>query len=107
MERNRLFERVRDLIIAETGAEPVDVVPEARLFEDLGISGDDAESLVVQFANRFQVDLKGFEFSRYFYGEPHLCDLGAQKRSPKEPLTVAELVAAARRGVWATIPSGK
>ncbi|HEY4651343.1 MAG TPA: DUF1493 family protein [Pontibacter sp.] len=36
---------------------------------DLGITGDDAEELVAKFAEKYNVDLKEFEFNKYFSPE--------------------------------------
>ena len=103
-----LFERVREIIVAESAAERPEVVPEARLLHDLGIFGDVAESVLLRFADELRVDLRSLEFPRYFYDEPHLFDFKPywwamlnRKRAPKDPLTVADLVAAAERGSWA------
>ena len=45
---------------------------ESRLLHDLGINGDDAECLMMEFSEKFGVDMSGFDFRKFFMGEPHL-----------------------------------
>jgi hypothetical protein len=37
---------------------------------DLGVTGEDGEELIVAYSKRYQVDITGFLFTRYFYPEP-------------------------------------
>ena len=43
---------------------------ETIIEDDLGVTGDDAEQLIIAFGKRFGVDIRNFEFSKYFYDEP-------------------------------------
>lgn len=67
-----IFERVCDLVAAESGVARDRLTTETRLLHDLGIFGDDAELLILRFAKEFEVNLSGFRFDQYFYGEPNL-----------------------------------
>src|SRR5687768_5786102 len=102
-----LEERVRLLVAAYTFLEPEIVELASRLREDLHINGDDAEELMVVFSATLGVDLADFDLSRHFDPEPYWCPLrwliGPRPRPrsmPHIPLTVGELVKAARVGRW-------
>lgn len=43
---------------------------DTSLEEDLGITGEEAEELIVKFSIRFVVNIDQFHFSKYFYPEP-------------------------------------
>lgn len=38
-------------------------------FEELGIDGFEAEQFFVEFGKKFNIDMKGFNFNRYFSNE--------------------------------------
>lgn len=40
--------------------------------DDLGITGDDAEELIIEFSKRFKVNINDFKFSDYFNSEPSI-----------------------------------
>jgi hypothetical protein len=103
-----IAERVRMLVCRKSGLKDEVVRSESRLLHDLGITGDDAEELIVEFANSFSVDMSSFPFQRYFTGEPvtfsHVLWMLRLKKDPiwkgKASLTVAQLVNAALAGRW-------
>ena len=84
----------------------------SALVEDLGVDGDDGVDFIVQFADRFQVDLSGFNASDYFDSEGlplhapfvwflQLVTLGRlPRREEKMGIEVEDLVAAAKRRKW-------
>jgi hypothetical protein len=107
MHAGSVFEQIVALISRRTGIPAAEVRLNARLLHDLGITGDDAEELLDEFAGLFEVDMEEFSFDEYFTDEPsvlHLCwVLGVKKRpiwENKKELTVSELLEAARRRRW-------
>lgn len=42
---------------------------EDTLFQDLGMYGDDALEFLVEYAKTFEIDMTGFDFSKYFRSE--------------------------------------
>ena len=108
----RLLEEVRCLV-AEQLAIPIgQVVPSARLDEDLGTIGDDAAEFMEEFARRFSVDLEGLDLSRHVGPEGSnplwlvfkprwLRELGSH------PVTVNHLVEVALRKKWFDPPRVK
>ena len=65
----RIKANVLELIARHTGLELERIGPADRLLHDLGIDGDDAEDLLVDFSKKFEVDMDGFNFEDFFRGE--------------------------------------
>jgi len=55
------------LVQEQTGAKKVKL--SSRLFEDIGVAGDDGVELLEEFAERFEVDVTKCSPGRYFGGE--------------------------------------
>jgi len=63
------FNRLKQFIVDRIGVNEEEVTPGSRLYEDLGIYGDDATELLVEYAKRFKVDVSKFMAADYFKGE--------------------------------------
>jgi hypothetical protein len=80
------------------------VTPESRFMEDLRLDGDDAVDALLEISKECSMDVSGFDSTLYFRSEPTLLSLlpflpSQKKRTEsKQPLTVGELIEAARRG---------
>lgn len=107
----------REIVVAviarRAGVSPEQVSPESRLLQDLHIDGDDAVDTILEIANKCSVDLSGFDASVYFRSEPSLVSLlpflQSRRRNrvdQKRPLTVGELIEAARNRKLTTAQSG-
>ncbi|NIG56491.1 DUF1493 family protein [Chitinophaga sp. Cy-1792] len=59
-----------DFLQLETKCDRVLIVETALIEDDLGITGDDGEELIVKFSQRYQVDISNFDITKYFYPEP-------------------------------------
>lgn len=75
---------------------------DTRLFHDLGVDGDDAIELIEGFARKFDVNVAGFPYEKYFGLEVSFSPfsiisrlLGKQRKF--QPLCVSDLVNAAVR----------
>jgi hypothetical protein len=110
-----LWERVRALVAAETGARAEHLTLGTTLFGDLGVDGDDAAELFEAYATEFRVDRTGLDLRRHFGpegwplwallimplwmlwmarpGEPH-------KKAGLTPVTLSDLVISAEAGRW-------
>lgn len=73
---------------------------DTRLYEDLNIYGDDAFEFMVSFGKKFNVDLSGFDFNKYFKSEGF--DLFGGFFNPvgyfKKPITLGDLEQAVING---------
>ena len=76
----------------------------SRVYQDLGVSGDDAWEMLQRLVDRFSVSFAKLDFNKYFPGETEAFGehwarmLGLAK--PRPPLTIAHLVAVVERGQW-------
>ena len=91
------FERVRDLLVDETGVRSSKVTEQARLVEDLGIYGDDLAEFMDRFFADLAVDPAAFDSSSYIPDEG--LSLFRRARQTRR-LTVAMLTEALRLGRW-------
>jgi len=46
------------------------ITREKLIEDDLGVTGDEADELIISFSQSFFVDIIDFNFSKYFYSEP-------------------------------------
>ena len=82
------------LVAKHSGICAERISSKSRLLHDLGIKGDDAEYLLLEFSKKFDVDMSNFDFRKFFVGEPHLFNFLKFWFSNKErlaPLTVDDL----------------
>jgi hypothetical protein len=89
-----LKERICDLVSRQCGIRPEKIGSASRLLHDLGIDGDDAAELLSDYSTIFAVDMSGFDFDRFFRGEPHLFNFlrfWFGSKAELLPLTVEDL----------------
>ena len=65
MDYIELYKYVADF----SGESYHDMTPDHSLSNDLGIYGDDASDFIIDFSQRFKVDISSFNFDEYFEGE--------------------------------------
>ncbi|WP_024905768.1 DUF1493 family protein [Robbsia andropogonis] len=103
------WEAIEVFVRAEVGLGPSKpLTRDTRLWEDLGLTGDDANDFVGCFFERFQIDPGDFDFHRYFLmeGEGGLYSLFQRwvLRKPhtleREPIKLAMLYGAAINKKW-------
>ncbi len=111
------FDRVRGLVSGQTGVPVHEITLEARLFEDLGMDGDDGAEFLTAFGDEFGVDIAGLAPLNYFNDEssftgysltvPLIAFLSPAFRARVEcasrglrALSVRDLVASARARRW-------
>lgn len=104
-----LESRIIDFVARQTAEPTHRLTLLVDLRKDLGVEGDEAEELMTQFAQEFDVDMRDFQFSKYFGPEApfsliwYLYMKFFEPRLLKfTPLTVADLVQSARQKRWIT-----
>jgi acyl carrier protein len=124
MGQQRHFDRVRGLVIGQSGVPTAEITLETRLVEDLGMDGDDGHELLETFANEFGVDMSRMASLNYFSDEgaglpipslvPLLSCISSRFRGyvrnaarGRRELTVRNLVASARAQRWITPAHGQ
>jgi acyl carrier protein len=63
------FDKLKEFIVEQVGADENAVTPYTRLYEDLGVYGDDAVDLVIAYGKEFNVDVSKFMAADYFKAE--------------------------------------
>ncbi|MBL7734380.1 MAG: DUF1493 family protein [Chitinophagaceae bacterium] len=87
---NRFAELVA-FIRDKSGEHEIPITRETLIEDNLGISGDDAGDLVVEFSKKYKVDISNFKFRSYFHGEPSILDVIGINSRKKKPFTVGHL----------------
>lgn len=86
---NQIFEKIKEFTIKQTGVSAKDVVENAEIENDLGISGDDAMEFIIAFGKEFNVDISSFMAADYFSPEgdsilPAIIRTFTGKKHPKQ-----------------------
>jgi len=105
-----LENEVINLISKESGRPVSEISTYSTLLGDLGIDGDDAWEFFESCHEKFDLDLKNFEFQRHFRNEPcfkgiiylfrKLQHKDEHLAAKKEAITVARLIEACESGKW-------
>src|SRR6188474_1295212 len=66
---NETFNKLKDFVVAKCGVANEEVTRDAKLENDLGITGDDAVELLIAYGKKFNVDVSRFMAAEYFEGE--------------------------------------
>lgn len=121
MARQTHFDRVRALVAAHSGVPEAEITPETRLYEDLGMDGNDGLDFLTAFADEFAVDLRPMAPLNYFNDEAAFTGYATLvpvvarfsrafrarvRRAARglSALRVRDLVASARAGRWIRPP---
>jgi acyl carrier protein len=63
---NEVSGKLKTFIIRETLVDDLPLTTYTKIEADLGITGDDAVELINSFGKEFNIDISGFDFSKYF-----------------------------------------
>ena len=66
------FEDLISFIREEIGEYNMGINRETLIEDDLGVTGDEAIELIQNFSKKFNLDIKDFVYSKYFYPEPSI-----------------------------------
>lgn len=101
-----LHERVMQMIADQTGSRRSGLRLDTDLARDLGVDGDDARELLVRFSGDFEVNPMNLQFHRHFGPEAAFNRFALLRpswwrwQSERIPITIADLVEAARTRTW-------
>ncbi len=85
---NKLLESLISFVGEEIGVDSITISEDSLIENDLGVTGGDAVQLIKDYSRKFGVDIRNFEYSKYFYPEPSIF---ATHKGIK-PLTIGDLV---------------
>ena len=103
---------VLDFVAGFVGIPSVQISAATTLFGDLGIDGEDGSNFMVAFGEQFNVDLSALAVTKHFGSEGlwpwaplHWLALWLRPGTPEQkarllPITVSDLVRAAKVGRW-------
>lgn len=92
-----IFSKLKEFIVEEAAVEDKEVFYEAKIEDDLGVTGDDAVDFLMAYSKTFNVDVSMFMAADYFdeEGDPVLPAVirlfTGQKKKKNKILTVAHL----------------
>lgn len=78
VEKSRLFKFIEEI----TTESEIDM--DTRLEDDLGVYGDDAVELIIDYGKRFNVDVSNFMLADYFSAEGHDLFFGLFRKNKKK-----------------------
>ena len=82
-----LFTELVSFIRKQSGEDKMPITRETSIEDDLGITGDDAYDLIIAFGKKYNIDVSGFIFTKYFNDEPSMFDTTRKV----EPFTIGHL----------------
>jgi acyl carrier protein len=92
--KEKVFNDLVEFIHKQTGSHEIPITKETSLENDLGVTGDDGEDLIIEFGRKYNVNITNFLFTKYFYPEP----LASSALEEIKALTVGDLVKAIEAG---------
>ena len=100
---NDLSDAVINFLSEELSINKLKICNDTRIFHDLGVDGDDADELLSNYSDKFNVNINEFSFSIYFGLEASLTPISLIKhllgKSKKlKPLFVKDLIDGATKG---------
>lgn len=90
MSNNETKDRFAELVSFirdNIGEYEMPITKETSIEDDLGVSGDEADRLVIAVSKRFNFNMENFKFGRYFNDEPSIFDTSRMVK----PFTVGHL----------------
>lgn len=93
---NNYDQKLISFISEQSGVRENQVNYDSVIEDDLGVTGEDAEELIIQFSKIFKVNIDNFSVNKYFYPEPFLFSSASPK--PKYHLTIGHLAKAITSG---------
>lgn len=75
----------------EIGEDKLPMTRDTLIEDDLGVSGDDAEDLIIAFGKAFNVDVSNFNLGAYFGDEPGGFLIWWRKPRELKPFTIGHL----------------
>jgi acyl carrier protein len=107
MRPGSLEDEVKRLVAEKMAVRAEQLTPATRLLQDIGVDGADGWELMAAVGARFGIDMSGFQADLHFGPEGDAVTgwaarLFGGERRRFVPITVGDLVTAARSGQWRT-----
>lgn len=71
----------------QIGEDNISVDRSTMIEDDLGVTGDEADELIINISKKYHVDISDFDFGKYFYSEPSIFPVYGKK----PPLTIGHI----------------
>ncbi len=91
IEAENRFAELVSFIRDAIGEHDMLITRETLIEGDLGVSGLDAEELIIEFSKKYKVDVSNFRLRNYFYDEPSILDVIGITTRKVQPFTVGNL----------------
>ncbi|MCF6405182.1 DUF1493 family protein [Chitinophaga filiformis] len=88
--KEEIFIDLLAFVYKQSRAFDIPITMETSIEGDLGITGDDGEDFIIQFSNRYSIDISNFYFTKYFHPEPSISSMPSEIKI----LTVGQLMKA-------------
>jgi len=88
MEQKISFDDLVLFVREEIGEFKIEINESSLIEDDLGVTGADAESLIKNYGQKFNVNIENFRFDKYFYSESGWF---IWSKKSKCPLTIGDL----------------
>lgn len=97
---DQIAKRVIAIVAHNRGVKPSAIRLDSDLYKDLGLTGDDIADLFGELYQRLEIDFAGLNFGRHFTSEARHWFPGGHWKRQRIPVTIADLVAAAKSKKW-------
>jgi acyl carrier protein len=71
-EKDKRFDELVSYIRDKSGVHDMPITRDTLIEDDLGVTGDDAYELITGLSKIYAINIKDFEFGRYFNDEPSI-----------------------------------
>lgn len=97
---DQMTKRIIAIVAHNRGVSPLKIGLQSDLYEDLGLTGDDVDDLFDELHKQLEIDFSGFQFGRHFTSEARYWFSGGHWKRQRIPVTIADLVTAAKNKKW-------
>ena len=87
-ERENIFVELVAFVNKQVGRHDITVTRDTLIEDDLGVTGGDANDLLIAFSKKYNIDITNFIFEKYFNDEPGV--FGFRNRAI-HPFTIGHL----------------
>ena len=88
IETENRFAELVVFVREQIGEYNMPITRDTLVENSLGVTGGDAEDLIMAFSKKYNVDISNFNFTKYFYDEPGVFNF---QNRVIEPFTIGHL----------------
>lgn len=74
-ENENAFAELADFVSKQVGRHDISITRDTLIEDGLGVTGADANDLIIAFGKKYNVDITDFNFEKYFNDEPGIFSL--------------------------------